>query len=566
MTPRVAIAGLAMALGALSAAAALAAPADLDPGFGQSGRLTLDSRIARALALQPDGRILVASEVPSTTPGDTDGVVYRLNPSGSLDGRFAQFGAARLDGMNSGAYALALQPDGKVLAVGFTSSDGLVYRLSPVGALDQTFAGGGFVFLDSGHTERTYALALQPGDGKIVVAGETSASGTRDIVVYRLTPGGTLDPAFAGGTVRIDGGGNETASAVAAQPDGKIVVAGAVEANNDTNGVVYRLNADGSPDLSFGQGAGVILDERASENLFALALQPDGRILVAGSTVDAASGTADAIVYRLNANGAPDAAFGEGGRARIADGGPNAAYALALQTDGKILVAGATTAHDDVDAVVYRLQHEGSRDLGFGGDGAARIDFGGGETADALAVQSGHEILVGGVRISGLSVEALLFRLQGGEPAPAPASPSASMSRRHAPVLSGLRITPSAFRPAAKGGSTLPAARRGGALVSFTLDRAASVRFALERAGSGRRAGGRCVKPTRANRRARRCTRTIKLAAGFTRSGAPGTNRFRFTGRLSARRLRPGRYRLVATPRADGLRGDAAHASFRVTR
>jgi len=131
-------------------------------------------------------------------------------------------------------------------------------------------------------------------------------------------------------------------------------------------------------------------------------------------------------------------------------------------------------------------------------------------------------------------------------------------------VLGRLRISPSAFRAAARGPSVLRAGRGGGALVAFTLDRRASVRLTVERAGSGRRVGGRCVKHTRANRGKRRCTRYVALAGGFTRQSVAGANRFRFSGRLSARRLRSAGYRLVEVPRADSLRGERKRVRFRV--
>lgn len=110
----------------------------------------------------------------------------------------------------------------------------------------------------------------------------------------------------------------------------------------------------------------------------------------------------------------------------------------------------------------------------------------------------------------------------------------------------------------------MPAGRRGVALLSFTLDRAASVRFTIERASNGRRVRGRCVKGTPSNRARPRCTRYTRLAGGFTRSSVAGSNRLRFTGRLGARRLRVAGYRLVATPSADGQRGDARRARFHV--
>jgi hypothetical protein len=161
----------------------------------------------------------------------------------------------------------------------------------------------------------------------------------------------------------------------------------------------------------------------------------------------------------------------------------------------------------------------------------------------------------------------VVYRFQGGDrilPAPT-ASTAAETSLPRAPVLGRLRISPSAFRAAASGQSVLPAGRRGGgALVSFTLDRAASVRLTVERAGSGRRVGGRRVRPTRSNRGRRRCTRYSTLAVPFTHLGVAGANRFRFTGRLRAHRLQSGSYRLVATPSADGRRGDTKRTRFRI--
>ena len=236
----------------------------------------------------------------------------------------------------------------------------------------------------------------------------------------------------------------------------------------------------------------------------------------------------------------------------------------ALQVDGKILVAGQTTIND-LDAVVYRLNPDGSFDSGFDGDGARPIHSA--TAAYAIAVQpDGKLVVAGAVDLAGTS-RAVVYRLQGGDPVvtpPASTSPTAATPRPRAPIITRLRVTPPGFRAAGGGPSALPAGRRGGALVSFMLDRAAGVRFAFERAGRGRRAGGRCVKPTRANRGGRRCRRYVRLAGGFTRRGATGANSLRLTGRLSSRRLSRGSYRLVATPSADHLLGEAKRAHFRI--
>ncbi|MDX6697891.1 MAG: hypothetical protein QOE65_1288 [Solirubrobacteraceae bacterium] len=135
-----------------------------------------------------------------------------------------------------------------------------------------------------------------------------------------------------------------------------------------------------------------------------------------------------------------------------------------------------------------------------------------------------------------------------------------------APVLSRLAIAPTAFRAADRGASAVaptPASR--GARVTLTLDVAASVGYRVTQRRSGRRtSAGRCAAPTRGNRGRPRCARVVTLAGAFTRAGAAGANVFRFTGRLGGRKLAPGSYRLVATPRALGLAGTSRSVAFRI--
>jgi streptogramin lyase len=127
------------------------------------------------------------------------------------------------------------------------------------------------------------------------------------------------------------------------------------------------------------------------------------------------------------------------------------------------------------------------------------------------------------------------------------------------------KLSPSTFQAAPSGPSALAAKRKFGTEVSYVLNEAASVRFTVTQAESGRTAsGGRCVKPTRANHRAHKCTRVITLNGSFTRVGAAGSNGFRFTGRLAGAKLKPGQYRLVATPSTARRSGRPASASFHI--
>jgi uncharacterized delta-60 repeat protein len=565
VTRSAAIAALLVSLLGLSADAALAAPGGLDPSFGQAGRAAIvsgASEYANAVAVQPDGRIVVAG-------GD---VVYRLNGDGSLDPTFNDNGRLGIpsDGGES-AHALALQPDGKILVAGDTfanlDTDVVVHRLNPNGSFDSTFGQGGARRIVSSAREAPRALALAP-DGKILVAGASVVDANVDAVVYRLSSNGSDDSTFNGnGRLSIESGA--VANAVAAMSDGRIVVAGVGGgANGRSDAIVYRLTPTGSFDPTFNGNGRLAIDGGGFEKADALALQPDGRIVVAGATTVNAA----AVVYRVNRNGSLDPGFDGDGAVRLDEAGDAFAYGLALQPDGKIVVAGSTTVNDNGDAVVHRLNANGSMDAGFGEAGKVDIDGGGNEYAYALALQADGKIVVAGE--TSLGNDAVVYRLQGGDRAsltPASVGPAASAgraassSRPQAPVLAGLRITPSTFRAAASGPSALPAQGRGGALVSFTLDRAASVRVTIERADSGRRVGGRCVKPARANRGKGHCTRYVTLAGGFTRDGDAGANRFRFTGRLNARRLRFARYRaLLSAVDAAGNRSNRAQASFTV--
>jgi hypothetical protein len=131
------------------------------------------------------------------------------------------------------------------------------------------------------------------------------------------------------------------------------------------------------------------------------------------------------------------------------------------------------------------------------------------------------------------------------------------------PAVSKLRVKPRTFRAARSGGSVARKRPPVGATVSYTVSVDATVAFKAERALKGRRRGGRCRKPGRPAR-GRRCTRYVRVRRGFSVGATAGANSFKFTGRLTNRRLAKGRYRLVATPSAGGKAGKAARARFRI--
>ena len=275
--------------------------------------------------------------------GDSDlrVAVARLNPNGSLDTTFSGDGKRIFSwGALSRATAVLVLPNGKILLAGFSGPEGgniQVARLNANGALDTTFGTGGKAPVDFGGDDFGLAMARQA-NGRILVAGRSSAGGA---VVARLRANGTLDPDFDGdGRVTLPGGGS--ASAVLVQPDRKIVVAG--NANGSAMMTVTRLKPNGSPDTAFdGDGTATIDFGSLADLANDAVLQADGRIVVAGYT----QADEDVAVARVNADGSPDATFGGAGKATVDFGFATFGNAVALQPNGRIVVAGQRTGADD---------------------------------------------------------------------------------------------------------------------------------------------------------------------------------------------------------------------------
>jgi uncharacterized delta-60 repeat protein len=316
-----------------------AANGTLDPTFGSAGKRVIDfgtdDESVHGAALQPDGRIVLAGD------SRLQPAVARLKANGALDTSFATAGKRTFSWGAIGRVTAALvAPNGKILLGGFSGPEGgniQVARLNANGKLDTTFGTGGIAGIDFGGDDFGEAMARQA-DGRILVAGRSSAAGA---VVARLRAGGTLDPDFGGGgRVTLPGGGS--VSAILVQPDRRIVVAG--NAGGSAAMTVTRLKPDGSPDTTFdGDGTATIDFGSLADLAAGAALQPDGRIVVAGY----AQGSEDVAVARLNANGSPDAAFGAAGKVTVDFGVATFGNAVALAPNRRIVVAGQKSGVDN---------------------------------------------------------------------------------------------------------------------------------------------------------------------------------------------------------------------------
>ena len=288
-----------------------AAPGDLDPTFDADGKVTTDfggADYLGAVAMQRDGKIVAAGGMYS--PGvDDNFVLARYNPDGSLDSAFGSGGKVRTDfgpGWDAWAEALAIQRDGKIVVAGNAwryetqDDDFALARYNADGSLDSTFGGDGRVVSSLQKSDYGNDLAIQA-DGKIVVVGQTAAlpPADRDFALARFNADGSLDTSFGGAGFVITPT-FDVATSVLIQPDGKIVAAGFASDMSPPSLGLARYNAEGSLDASFA-GDGMVEMPNAT-GARSVALQPDGKIVVAAG-----------LVARYNADGSLDTGFGSNG-------------------------------------------------------------------------------------------------------------------------------------------------------------------------------------------------------------------------------------------------------------
>ena len=416
------VAAVLMVLGA-----SYVAPADVDASFGVSGRVLTNfsaPQSAIALVRQPDGKLVAAG---FATIGSTSSfALVRYDADGSVD---ASFGSGGLATASFGAEAcivraLVLQPDGKLVAaghVGFGIDDFALARFDPDGTLDPSFGSSGTVRTDfAGASDDAGALVLQP-DGKLVAAGRTASGGYADFALVRYNPDGTLDPSFgSGGRVVTDlGGSDDEADALVLQPDGKIVAAGRAFNGTTDDFVLARYDADGTLDPSFGSGGIARTDFAAQKDgVAALVLQPDGKLVAAGSTLNPTIPPPlgfdyDFALARYNTNGTLDPSFGTGGTVTTDfTGSEDEATALVLQPDAKLVAAGfAVTTSGFFDFALVRYNADGTLDTSFGTGGMATTDFAGGfDVGNALVLQSDGKLVVAGSSPAGTSNDFALVR------------------------------------------------------------------------------------------------------------------------------------------------------------
>jgi uncharacterized delta-60 repeat protein len=376
----------------LSTIQAIGAPGDLDPTYGTDG--ITDPVItggARGLAVQSDGKVVVVG-YPAT--------IARYTHEGELDTSFSDDGwhsIASTPERSYGFSSIGIQPDGKIVVGGVVNDSGgnfAVFRFDTNGELDTTFSNDGIVTTNAslvthpGGSE-VNAILIQP-DGKIIAAGMSGSLG--NMAVVRYLPNGNLDTSFAMNGIWIDGYQSSISSpnqfqTAALQPDGKIILAGTVNTSTFTGASdigVCRLLNNGAFDTSFSGDGWVIWNVIAGNGFEApksLAIQQNGRIVVAGVAGDPSRNVMDYAVMRLTDDGSFDSTFSEDGKVVVpVDSIQGGAYtgnkggpSCLIRPDGKILLGG-WYRREGGGGTIYglaRLTSEGLLDSSFSGDGYA---------------------------------------------------------------------------------------------------------------------------------------------------------------------------------------------------
>jgi uncharacterized delta-60 repeat protein len=429
-----------VALLAIAAATAWAGTAgSLDPSFSGDGKRLLSfgngqqDDEAHAVTVQDDGRIVVTGISGSNTVPSTGGdlSIARLRSNGSLDGSFAAGGRKLIrfhsgDGSDDGE-DVALDSGGRIVVAGSSSppfpssaSDMAVARFKPGGALDHAFSGDGKKLTSFASNSEANALAIAP-NNKMILAGQTF--GPAHFALARLSPNGSLDQSFSGDGRQLTGfPGGSAANDVALGLGGTIVAAGSSFPGGSGVFAVARYHANGHLDHSFSGDGKRTLAFGSNDGGQTVAVLPNGKVVVAGTSQQGASGF-DFAVARLNPGGGLDHSFSGDGKRLITfnnGSGNDLASEALLQTNGKlVLVGGSDQPATARDFAVVRLNANGGLDHTFSGDGKKVADFNagsdeGGAFGGALQ-QNGRILAVGSSQSGGYTeVDYAIARFLGG--------------------------------------------------------------------------------------------------------------------------------------------------------
>ncbi len=392
----------------------------LDTSFGNNGIVSTvingSYNLAQTSVVQPDGKIIVAGEAGEPSPMKL--AVARYNADGSLDSSFGNSGTLLIQVGPAKSYArnIAVQADGKILIGAYTyddvAADFAIVRLNENGALDNSFGNNGITIVDNGSHEIVDAMTIL-NDGKILLAGNNY----NDFLSARFNTDGSLDVSYgANGWIAtgFDSSDSQVKDA-ALQADGKFLLGG--YSYNNSTGVnsmaVARYNEDGSMDTTFGTAGKVNINSGNNEDYAAaIAIQSDGKILIGGYTYVGDNPLRyDLVAVRLNTDGSLDANYGNNGIAisRAIENGQNYAEQMLLQPDNKLIIAGYASITDNYNLAMVRFDSNGNVDTTFGTEGKVSTDINGrSDFGKTITIQPDNKIILSGYSYTNAGVAEII--------------------------------------------------------------------------------------------------------------------------------------------------------------
>lgn len=383
-----------------------AQPGTLDNTFGTGGKVTTSigsyEDNGRSVAIQADGKIVVAGSSSVSSMGNNfDFALVRYNSTGTLDSTFGTGGKVTTDiGSDDRGYSVAIQADGKIVVAGYTYNGSNLYdfalvRYTGTGILDNTFGMGGKVTTSIGSSDDYgYSVAIQA-DGKIVVAGTSLFTG---FALVRYDSTGSLDNTFGtGGKVTTAiGSGLSYGFSVAIQTDGKIVMAGYSPNGGNNDFALVRYTSTGSLDNTFGSGGKVITAiGGAADEGSSVAIQTDGKIVVAGMSNNGTN--RNFALARYTGTGSLDNTFGSGGKVTTTVGSYySVGHSVAMQADGNIVVSGHSYNGNNYDFDLVCYTGTGSLDNTFSSGGIVNTPLSGEDIGYSVVIQADGKIVVAG--------------------------------------------------------------------------------------------------------------------------------------------------------------------------
>ncbi len=398
----------------------------LDPTFDGDGivqtAVNLPS-IANAVAVQPNGRILVAGNA------DTTGTIVRYMPDGSLDVSFGTGGVVVLNILSGSTITdVAVLSSGKIMVVGTSVYNGvapspylIAARFNSNGSVDNTFGGNGNGRLSislGNQTGSLWELIIQP-DGKILMTATTLGGISTGTRTYRLLANGTYDSSFGSNGEALWGWviyNHTMGRSIALQADGKVLVGGWLATNTESDRFVRRLTAQGELDDTYADNGLALFDagDGMTEIVSDILLQSDGKLLVIGSVSSASEQRIR--VTRLLDDGTVDTSYGTAGELiGTTVSGMITPQRGCLQTDGKLVFASTASDGGTTHSMLWRVNTDGTLDTSFGPNGYVIDPCGNGANLlNDVAQQSDGKLIIGGQGPGGSVLTAA--RLLSGQP------------------------------------------------------------------------------------------------------------------------------------------------------